>query len=177
MSMPSASPLNKIYRGRVWVFGDSIDTDGIAPFYLYRDPEEMYKHTLESFRPEFPKQVRSGDIVVAGKNFGCGSARPPTPIFRIGVSAIVVESLAPLMLRNSVGLAYPVFIAPGVTSIVQDHQTIEIDYPNGVVRNLDTGRQVALRKYPPIVERIYAAGGIIPYTRQRYLQEQARRSP
>lgn len=169
--MSTHSALHKIYRGRVWVFGDSIDTDGIAPFYLYRDPEEMYKHTLESFRPEFPKGVRPGDIVVAGKNFGCGSGRPATPIFRIGVAAIVVESLAPLMLRNSVGLAHPVFIAPGITGIVTDFQTIEVDYPNGVVRNLDTGRQVALKKYPPIIERIYEAGGMVAYTRRRYLAE------
>ena len=77
------------------------------------------------------------------------------------------------MLRNSIGFAEPVFTAPGITSIVEDHQTIEIDYPNGVVRNIDTGAEVALRKYPPVVERIYAAGGMLPYARKRYDAEKA----
>src|SRR3989304_7890324 len=68
--------LNRLIRGRVWKFGDSVDTDSINPFYLYSTMEELKQHTLESFRPEFPKQVRPGDILVAGRNFGCGSHRP-----------------------------------------------------------------------------------------------------
>ena len=167
----NGSVLNKTIKGRLWLFGDSVDTDGINPYYRYPDPDEMYKHTLETFRPEFPKQVKKGEIVVAGKNYGCGSSRPGTAVFQIGVAAVVAESLAPLMLRNSIGFAEPVFVAPGITKIVEDHQTIEIDYPNGVVRNADTGNAVALRKFPPVVERIYEAGGILPYARRRYLLE------
>lgn len=167
----NGSVLSKVIRGKLWLFGDSVDTDGINPYYRYPDPNEMYKHTLETFRPEFPKQVKKGEIVVAGKNYGCGSSRPGTAVFQIGVAAVVAESLAPLMLRNSIGFAEPVFVAPGITKIVEDHQTIEIDYPNGVVRNADTGSEVALRKFPPVVERIYEAGGILPYARRRYLLE------
>ncbi|MFQ5872753.1 MAG: 3-isopropylmalate dehydratase [Dehalococcoidia bacterium] len=174
MTSKGGSVLNRVIRGRVWVFGDSLDTDGIHPYYLYPDPAETYKHTLESFRPEFPKGVREGDLVVTGKNFGCGSGRPATSVFKIGVAAVVSESLAPLMLRNSVGNAHPVIIAPGVTSLVEDHQTLEIDYPNGVVRNVDTGRELPIRKYPRIVERIYEAGGILQFARQRYLAEVGR---
>ena len=175
MAESNGSILKKVIRGRLWLFGDSLDTDGINPYYLYPDPNEMYKHTLETFRPEFPKGVKKGDIVVAGKNYGCGSSRPGTAVYQIGAAAVVAESLAPLMLRNSIGFAEPAFVAPGITGIVEDHQTIEIDYPNGVVRNVDTGKEVALRKYPPVVERIYEAGGILPYAKRRYLAEAAKK--
>lgn len=173
MTTKSESPLNKVYKGRAWVFGDSLDTDGIHPFYRYRDPNEVYKHTLESFRPEFPKGVKPGDIVVTGKNFGCGSARPATDVFRIGAAAIVSESFAPLMLYNAVGNAHAMFVAPGVRSILNDHDTIEIDYNEGVVRNVATGKAVKIRKYPPIIERIMAAGGMMTYARERYLAEES----
>ena len=173
MTDQNGSVLKKVIRGKLWLFGDSLDTDGINPYYLYPDPDEMYKHTLETFRPEFPKGVKKGDIVVAGKNYGCGSSRPGTAVFQIGVAAVVVESLAPIMLRNTIGFAEPVFTAPGITDIVEDHQTIEIDYAGGVVRNIDTGKEIPVRKYPPIVERIYEAGGMLPYARKRYEAEMA----
>ena len=165
--------LNKVVRGRVWKFGDSIDTDSINPYYRYPTMEELKKHTMESYRPEFPKEVQPGDIVVAGRNFGCGSSRPGLVLREIGVAAIVVESASRLFLRNNIARAIPLFLAPGVTGIVNDGETLEVDYPNVVVRNPATGKNVPLRKFPPVVERIFKAGGLPHVARERYLAEVA----
>jgi 3-isopropylmalate dehydratase small subunit len=165
--------LNRVIRGRVWKFGDSIDTDSIAPYYQYPTMEEMKLHTMESYRPEFPKEVRPGDILIAGRNFGCGSSRPGLVLREVGIAAVVVESVSRLFLRNSIDKAMPIFMAPGVTGIVNDGETLEVDYPNGVVRNAATGASVALRRFPPLVERILAAGGFARFARERYLAETA----
>lgn len=167
--------LNRVIRGRVWKFGDSVDTDSINPFYLYHTMEELKQHTLESFRPEFPREVRPGDIIVAGRNFGCGSHRPGLVLREVGVAAIVVESASRLFLRNTIALPMPIFVAPGVTGIVQDAETLEIDYPRNIARNVATGTSVAIPRFPPMIERIYECGGLPELARQRYLAEQAPR--
>ena len=163
--------LRRPVRGRVWKFGDSIETDAINPYYRYPTMEELKQHTMEAYRPEFPKQVRPGDILVAGRNFGCGSSRPGLVLREVGIVAIIAESVARLFLRNSIARAIPIFIAPGVTSIVNDGEALEIDYPNSVVRNAATGASVELRRFPPLIEEIFSAGGLPEYAYQRYLRE------
>src|SRR5258706_10201276 len=112
--------LDKAIKGRVWKFGDSVETDAINPYYLYPTMEELKKHTMESYRPEFPKEVKPGDIVVAGRNFGCGSSRPGLVLREISVAAIVVESASRLFLRNNIARAIPLFLAPRISGIVND---------------------------------------------------------
>ncbi len=163
--------LNRPIKGRVWKFGDSIDTDSINPYYLYPAMEELKKHTMESYRPEFPKQVKPGDILVAGRNFGCGSSRPGLVLREVGIAAIVVESVSRLFLRNNLALAMPIFMAPGITGIINDGETLEVDYAQGVVRNSATGTSVTLRKFPPLIERILQCGGLPEFARERYLAE------
>ena len=163
--------LNGVMRGRVWMFGDSIETDAINPYYLYPTMEELKQHTMEAYRPEFPKAVKPGDILVAGRNFGCGSSRPGLVLREVGIVAIVAESVARLFLRNSIARAIPIFMAPGVTGIVQDGETLEVDYPAGVVRNAATNASVGLRKFPPLIEQIFSAGGLPEFAYQRYQRE------
>lgn len=163
--------LNRVICGRAWKFGDSIDTDSINPFYKYSTMEELKKHTLESFRPEFPKEVKPGDIIVGGRNFGCGSHRPATVLREVGVAAIVVESASRLFLRNTIALPMPIYVAPGISDIVQDGETLEIDYQASYVKNVATGRTVSIPKFPPMIERIYECGGMPQLARQRYLAE------
>jgi 3-isopropylmalate/(R)-2-methylmalate dehydratase small subunit len=165
--------LNRVVRGRAWLFGDSIETDAINPYYRYPTLEELKQHTMEAYRPEFAKEVKPGDILVAGRNFGCGSSRPGLVLREVGIVAIVAESVARLFFRNSIARAIPILIAPGVTSLVQDGQALEIDYPAGVVRNPASGKEVALRKYPPLIEQIFAAGGLPEFAYQRYMRERA----
>ena len=168
--------IQQVITGRNWKFGDSIDTDCIYPYYRYPTLEEVRHHTMESYRPEFPKEVKQGDIVVAGTNFGCGSGRLCTVLWEVGVSAVVADSFSRLFLRNHVSVAMPIYVAPGVTDIVEDGDIIEIDYPQGVVRNQANGKQVELRKYPPMLEQLYESGGIIQYARRRYMEEQGQQA-
>ena len=165
--------LNSVITGRVWKFGDSIETDAINPYYRYPSMEELKKHTMEVYRPEFPHEAKPGDIIVAGRNFGCGSHRPGLVLKEIGIAAIVVESASRLFLRNSIALPMPIFIAPGVGELVADGETLEVDYRNTRLRNVTTGATGALRKYPPTIEAIFAAGGLGAFTRRRYLAELA----
>jgi 3-isopropylmalate dehydratase small subunit len=163
--------LDRVLRGRVWKFGDSIETDAINPYYLYPTMEALKQHTMEAYRPEFPKEVKPGDILVAGRNFGCGSSLPGLVLREVGIVAIVAESVARLFLRNSIARAIPIFMAPGITAIVQDGETLEVDYPAGVVRNPITSASVELRKFPPLIEEIFAAGGLPEFAYRRYRRE------
>ncbi len=165
--------LNRAIRGRVWKFGDSIETDAINPYYRYPTMEELKQHTMEAYRPEFPQQVKPGDIVVAGRNFGCGSSRPGLVLREVGVAAIIAESVSRLFLRNSISRAIPIFVAPGVTGIVEDGERLEVDYPGGVVRNPASGKSVALRKFPPMIEQIFECGGLPEFARERFMREGA----
>lgn len=166
--------LNRVIRGRVWKFGDSIETDAINPYYRFPSMEELKKHTMEVYRPEFPREAKPGDIIVAGRNFGCGSHRPGLVLKEIGIAAIVVESASRLFLRNSIALPMPIFIAPGITQLVKDGETLELDYGGGAVRNVTTGAAGAMRKYPPTIEAIFECGGLGAFTRRRYLAETTR---
>src|SRR4051812_38077408 len=165
--------LNRVVSGRVWRFGDSIETDAINPYYRYPTMAELKLHTMEAYRPEFPKEVKPGDILVAGRNFGCGSSRPGLVLREVGIVAIVAESVSRLFLRNSIARAIPIFMAPGITGIVGDGETLEVDYPNAVVRNPANGASVSLRKFPPLIEQIFEAGGLPEFAYARYMRETA----
>ena len=165
--------LNQPLRGRVWKFGDSIETDAINPYYRYPTMDELKQHTMEAYRPEFPREVKAGDILVAGRNFGCGSSRPGLVLREVGIVAIIAESVSRLFLRNSIARAIPLFMAPGITDIVNDGETLEVDYRGGLVRNPATGASVELRKFPPLIEQIFEAGGLPEFAHARYVREAA----
>ena len=161
-------------RGRVWKFGDSIETDAINPYYRYPTMEELKLHTMEAYRPEFAVEVKPGDILVAGRNFGCGSCRPGLVLREVGIAVIIAESVARLFLRNSIARAIPIFMAPGITGLIADGEMLEVDYPQGKVTNAASGKSIAMRKFPPLIERIFACGGLPEFARERYLAETAR---
>jgi 3-isopropylmalate dehydratase small subunit len=167
--------INAVLRGRVWKFGDSIETDAINPYYRYPTMEELKLHTMEAYRPEFAKEVRPGDILVAGRNFGCGSSRPGLVLREVGIAAIVAESVSRLFLRNSIDRAIPLFVAPGVTGIVNDGETLDVDYRAARVTNVATATSVELKRFPPLIEQIFRVGGLPEFARERYLREQAGR--
>ena len=166
--------LSRVIRGRVWKFGDSIETDAINPYYRYPTMEELKLHTMEAYRPEFPVEVRPGDILVAGRNFGCGSSRPGLVLREVGIAVIIAESVSRLFLRNSIARAIPIFMAPGITGLIADGETLEVDYPQGRVTNTASGKSIAMRKFPPLIEKIFACGGLPEFARARYLAETAR---
>jgi 3-isopropylmalate dehydratase small subunit len=158
-------------QGRVWKFGDSIDTDCILPFHRYPDPEELKKHTMEAARPEFARQVSTGDILVAGRNFGCGSARMGSILFEVGIVALVAESFSTLFMRNCIASGHMVFAVPGVSELVEDGSLLEIDYAGGCIRNLATAKALSLVPYPPLIEALLMQGGMLAYTKAKFEAE------
>ncbi len=165
--------LNQIVQGRVWKFGDSVESDAINPYYKYPTMEELKQHTMEAYRPEFPAQVKPGDIIVAGRNFGCGSSRPGLVLREVGIAGILVESVSRLFLRNNIARGIPIFMAPGISELVEDGDTLKVDYQAATATNLRTGQSVTLRKFPPMIEKIFAVGGLPEMARARYLAEMA----
>jgi 3-isopropylmalate dehydratase small subunit len=158
----------KIIQGRVWKFGDSIDTDIISPGG--DRGEHLRETTMTAVRPEFPKEVKPGDIIVAGRNFGCGSHRESanTILRDLGIQAVIAESIARIFLRVSISLAYPTFVAKGIADIVEDGDEMEINYDQGIVLNVKKKTGIQLTKYPPSVEEIYNAGGLLNLLKERY---------
>jgi len=161
----------KYFKGRVWKFGDSVDTDIISPG---GDKEGWSVHsTMSALRPEFPANVKPGDILVAGKNFGCGSHRESANevLHDIGISVIVAESVARIFFRVSISLGYPIFIAPGISDIVEDGDELEIDYVKGIARNTKTGQSVKVASFSSSIMEIFEAGGLLPLLKTRYERE------
>lgn len=168
--MPSADATpSAIVQGRAWVFGDDISTDLLAPgMYAPASLQERITHTLESVNPRFAVEVRPGDVVVAGKNFGCGSSRETAPeaLKALGAGCVVAESLARIFLRNAVAIGLPVLICPGITTAVQDGDPLEVDPSTGVVINHRTGAMLQASLLPPLMQEILAAGGMLPLLRR-----------
>jgi len=151
-------------KGRVRKFGDNIDTDIITPGPTLQLPiEEIKKHAFEPIIPEFYKTVKEGDVIVAGKNFGCGSSREQaTEVVKVlGIDFIVCESMARIYFRNCIALGlYPV-ISRGVSRIFDDGDEIEIDIKNGELKNLKTGRTASFEPLSAVPQQILNAGGIL----------------
>jgi 3-isopropylmalate dehydratase small subunit len=162
MSSAEGRPL-EVVCGRAWVFGDDVSTDLLAPGGdAITALAERVAHTLDPVHPCFAAEVRPGDVVVAGRNFGCGSRRETAPerLRALGVGCVVVESLARTFLRNAVAVGLPVFVCPGTTAVVRDGDPVEVDLSAGRVTNLRTGEAVQGNPLPPLLREILSAGGM-----------------
>jgi 3-isopropylmalate/(R)-2-methylmalate dehydratase small subunit len=160
-----------VIRGRVWVFGDDVNTDVIMPgkYLTVRDPVLLAPHVMEGIDPEFTRKARPGDLVVAGKNFGCGSSRETAPaaLRTFGLSAVVAVSFARIFLRNAVNIGLPVFECPAAVAGASPGDELEIDPASGRVRNLDRGTLYQATAVPPFMRELIDRGGLVPYTRAR----------
>lgn len=167
--------LSKPMKGRVWKFGDSVDTDIIAPDQRAPTHEDLKRITMDALRPEFAEQVKPGDILVGGKNFGCGSHRETANwvLREVGIQAILAESIARIFYRIGISFGMPTFVCPGITKLVEDGDQVEIDYAGAKVTNLRTRKSIPITKFPPAIDKIFRAGGIIPLLIKRYGKEQA----
>lgn len=156
---------------RAWVYGDHISTDDIiAGRYLAKhDPKEWGKHTMENIDPGFTKKVRPGDVVIAGKDFGCGSSREQAPIAlkAAGISAVVAESFARIFYRNSINQGLPVLTCPGIRRRFKNGDRVQVDPKKGTVKNLSTGKVFKVEPLPDFVMEILKAGGLVPYLRRK----------
>jgi 3-isopropylmalate/(R)-2-methylmalate dehydratase small subunit len=159
-----------IIKGRVWKYGDGVNTDVIFPgkyTYTVSNPAEMPEHALEDLDPRFSKEVRAGDIIVAGRNWGCGSSREQavTCLKESGLGAIVAASFARIYYRNCINAALPALVSAEAVKQIEPGETIEIDLARGVLRA--KGRELPFEPLPASVMEIFDAGGLIPYTKMR----------
>lgn len=150
-------------KGRVWKFGDNIDTDAITPGKYMSAPEpELRKHVLEVINPEFAREVKPGDVIVAGNNFGCGSSRESAPaaLKSLGVAAIVAESFARIFFRNAIAIGLPALTCPGVSSVFADGDELELEMAAGKITNVTRRESVYAQPLPEQMIEVLSKGGI-----------------
>lgn len=165
-----------ILNGKTWKFGDDIDTDAIIParYLNTSDPKELAKHVMEDADMNFPQKVKAGDLIVAGKNFGCGSSREHAPIAikAAGIQAVVAKSFARIFYRNAFNIGLPIFESIEASEKIKEGDMIEIDADSGIIKNLTRNEEYPVKPIPPFMQELISAGGLIEWTRRR-LRERA----
>ncbi|MBI2126912.1 MAG: 3-isopropylmalate dehydratase small subunit [Thaumarchaeota archaeon] len=155
--------------GKAWKFGDGISTDHIAPgryFHLRSNLPELAKHVLEDARADFAPNVKKGDFVVAGRNFGLGSSREhaPTIIKMAGVAAVIAKSFARIFYRNCINIGLPAIIAD--SDQIDEGDTLDVDLAAGKIRNLTKSIELNFPPLPEVMTKILKEGGLIPYVKK-----------
>ena len=149
---------------RVWLFGNDVNTDEIIPgrYNMTTDHKELAKYCLCEIRPDFPKEVKQGDIIVGGRNFGCGSSREhaPVAIKASGVKCVVAKSFARIFYRNAINIGLPIIECPNLDNI-QDGENISVDLANGEIKT--NSQTFSASPLPPFIMQIIDAGGIINF--------------
>jgi len=159
-------------KGKTWKFGDDINTDEIIPArYLNTiDPAELAKHCMEDTaeHPDFAQTTTPGDIIVAGKNFGCGSSREHAPIAikAKGVSCVIAETFARIFYRNAINIGLPILEAKEAATEIDEGDQVEIDLTTGLIKNLTKSQSYQARPFPELMRQIIAAGGLMNYVKQ-----------
>ena len=159
-------------KGRAYKFGDNINTDIIYPgkyLSITTDRQEMAKHCFEFVYPQFVKEARPGDIIVAGKNFGCGSSREQaaTCLKYFGMNLVIAESFARIFYRNAINLGLPILIAHGITKRIEHRDPLEVDLDMGIIKNMRTSENIKVLPLPPFILEIIKSGGLIPSLKKR----------
>jgi len=153
--------------GRATKYGDDVDTDVIIPakYLIHTDPKQLAMHAMEGIDPDFGSKIRTNSIIVAGKNFGCGSSREHAPIAlkEAGVKAIVAESFARIFFRNSIDLGMPVVECKNISSFVEEGDTLDIDLRKGTIINSTKNVNLECTKYPAKLLEVVEKGGLVGY--------------
>jgi 3-isopropylmalate dehydratase small subunit len=168
--------METVIRGRVWKFGDDVDTDVMAPWSSLGQPWEERRKLIFHIRPEFAEQVRSGDVIVAGRNWGCGSSREHAPenLKRLGIAAVVAESFGRIYFRNSVAIAFPNVACPGAPDAFDEGDEMELDLATARVRNLTRGVELQGQPYTREMLSILEKGGLLNVLRERLAGQSGR---
>jgi len=154
-------------KGRVWKFGEDINTDVIIParYLNTSDPAELAKHCMEDADPDFSKKIKPGDIIVAGKNFGCGSSREHAPIAlkASGIGCVIAPSFARIFYRNAFNMGLPIFECDETISTLKEGDEVEVDADTGEIRDLTTGDVFRAQPIPLFMQELISDGGLIPH--------------
>lgn len=159
------------FNGKVHKFGADVDTDAIIPArYLNTfDPAELARHCMEDADAEFPNKVKTGDIIVADKNFGCGSSREHAPIAikGAGVSCVIARSFARIFYRNSINIGLPILECEEAVDAIKEGDEIEVDLETGKIRVLGSGQEYQAIPFPEFMQGIMSKGGLINYVKNK----------
>jgi 3-isopropylmalate/(R)-2-methylmalate dehydratase small subunit len=163
--------VNAVLEGPAHVFGDNVDTDVIIParHLTSSEPEDLGRHCMEGLLPGFAESVSPGDIIVAGRNFGCGSSREHAALSILGTGAacVVAESFARIFYRNAINVGLPIVECPGVSAQAADGDAFRIDLDAGVVENVTRGKRFSATPLPPFMRDILDAGGLMPWVKRQ----------
>jgi len=159
-----------IIKGKVWKFKDNIDTDVIIParYLNTSDPKELALHCMEDYDSDFVKKMDKGDIIVTGRNFGCGSSREHAPIALkvAGVSCIIAKSFARIFFRNAINIGLPIFESVEVVDQCSPGDILEVETVQGVIKNLSEDKVYKTNPLPPFIQNIIALGGLREYVKE-----------
>ena len=154
-------------HGKVFKYGDNVDTDVIIParYLNSSDPAELATHCMEDIDKEFVNKVHKGDIIVADKNFGCGSSREHAPlsIKESGVSCVIAETFARIFYRNSINIGLPIIECPAASKGIEDGDEVEVDFDSGMIYNRTKGTEFKGQAFPEFMQKIIQAEGLINY--------------
>ncbi len=158
-------------KGKVFKYGDNVDTDVIIParYLAIADPKELAEHCMEDIDKDFVRKVHPGDIMVANKNFGCGSSRGHAPlVIKVsGISCVIAETFARIFYRNAINIGLPIIECPEAARDIKDSDEVEVDFDSGTIRNLTTGKQYQGQAFPEFMQRIIKAEGLINYINEK----------
>lgn len=158
-------------KGRALKFGDNVNTDVIIParYLNTSDPSELAAHCMEDLDPTFVERVERGDIVVGGRNFGCGSSREHAPIAlkAAGVSCIIAKSFARIFFRNALNIGLPILECPEAVNSIQEGDKIEIELSSGWIKDLSSRKAFSAQPFPPFMQDLIAEGGLLAYASKR----------
>ena len=158
-------------KGRVFKYGDNVDTDVIIParYLNIADPKELATHAMEDIDAEFVKKMQPGDIVVATRNFGCGSSREHAPLVlkENGVSCVLAASFARIFYRNAINIGLPILECEAAANGIDDRDTVSVDFNTGVITNETKGETYQAAAFPPFIQSIIKAGGLLKSLKER----------
>ena len=158
-------------KGKAWKFGADIDTDAIIPARHLNttDHKELAKHCMEDADPAFMKKMKNGDIIVADKNFGCGSSREHAPISikAAGISCVIAKSFARIFYRNSFNMGLPIFESADASEKIKEGDEIKINPSTGVINNLTKKEKYQAKPIPPFMQELINAGGLMNYVKKK----------
>ena len=158
-------------KGKAWKFGADIDTDAIIPAKHLNttDYKELAKHCMEDADPNFIKKMKNGDIIVADKNFGCGSSREHAPISikAAGISCVIAKSFARIFYRNSFNMGLPIFESADASEKIKEGDEIKINPSTGVINNLTKKEKYQAKPIPPFMQELINAGGLMNYVKKK----------
>ncbi len=160
-----------ILKGRVWKFGNNINTDEIIParYLNTSDPKELAKHLMEDADKEFASKIKSGDIIIAGVNFGCGSSREHAPIAikAAGIQAVIAKSFARIFYRNAFNMGLPIFESDEAAEKIEEGNEIEINADKGIIKSITKDEQYTAKPIPSFMQELISAGGLIEWTKKK----------